>query len=210
MNFSKAILSSEPSMANIAAGRCVVAEICGDGNHIAEKKPSLRYKKSSWPEDGVGGSDNKEDDDEEEEEEEDDEVVGGGLKGVICLTDIIFHKGKLYAIHQDAKILVCEISAASICWKILETQPLELKGNERRSWDFKYLAESCGELLLVSRVRHEFWTKKFLVFKLVHESGTWGCSAQIGVEKSGSFQEIMNHPCPVIPILLGIHPFGLH
>ncbi|KAG6768952.1 hypothetical protein POTOM_024565 [Populus tomentosa] len=197
---TKAILSSEPTPENIAAGHCLVAAlfevdslgICRPGDQawtcftIRSLNGDGEFNKKDDEDDSeleeyesIKGDyeDVQEiDDDGQAEEDDNEEEIEEGLddeeETVTTITDITFYRGKLYAISYYNAIYICdEARDGSIAWRRLDTLPLNLKKKERGRCDFKYLVESNnGELLMVVRVRDHGFTIQFIVFKLDDET----------------------------------------
>ncbi|KAF5729124.1 hypothetical protein HS088_TW21G01282 [Tripterygium wilfordii] len=144
---NKAILSSEPTVTNIAAGRCVVAAIVWDDNdnHLAFCRPGDQ----SWT----------------------SYLVGDDFD--LNIANITFSNGKLYAISRFLWLYVFDIVDKPISWRKLATHPLSsIKLEEQEYHNRFYLVESRGELLLIVRVMLKHlgtWrrcTQSFSVFKL--------------------------------------------
>ncbi|KAF5729129.1 hypothetical protein HS088_TW21G01287 [Tripterygium wilfordii] len=164
----KAILSSEPTMANIAAGRCKVAAIVVDDNFDEHNMIAFcRPGDQSWTSCVLSPRD---DDDRRDDPDRRDD------------TDIIFSEGKFYAIDRSFCLYVLNIEDKDMSWrKLPTTPPSDMKYEEQNFRNRPYLVESRGELLLIIRVMSErpgtwhHYTKSFLVFKLdtTNDPASW-------------------------------------
>ncbi|KAG6771035.1 hypothetical protein POTOM_022379 [Populus tomentosa] len=176
---TKAILSSEPTPENIAAGHCLVAALfevdsLGEFNKKDDEDDSEleEYESIKGDYEDVQEIDNDGQAEEDDSEEEIEEGLDDEEETVTTITDITFYRGKLYAISYYNAIYICdEARDGSIAWRRLDTLPLKLKKKERGRCDFRYLVESNnGELLMVVRVRDHGFTIQFIVFKLDDET----------------------------------------
>ncbi|KAF9624208.1 hypothetical protein IFM89_008146 [Coptis chinensis] len=137
---------------------------------------------------GGGGGEEEEEEEEEggggggEEEEEEEEEEGGGSEEeedpllLWSFADIIFYEGMLYGLSKMYTLVRFNLENQKplVAHKMRNMIPTFSLTPNRCTNPRSYLVESCGELLVVYRIRHcfmdmntlKFVTTKFLVFKL--------------------------------------------
>ncbi|KAF5729192.1 hypothetical protein HS088_TW21G01351 [Tripterygium wilfordii] len=173
----KAILSSEPTLANIAAGRCVVAAI------VIRDEVSA----AAWWDDGDNHDDHllaRWDDDGNHDYHLLVFCRPGDENWTPCvipndfdleIANIIFSDGKLYGITRFLHLYVFDINDKAISWrKLLTHPPSTITSKEKAFHNPLYMVESRGELLLIIRVMSlqlrpgpsRRYTKSFSIFKL--------------------------------------------
>ncbi|KAL6291945.1 hypothetical protein ACE6H2_000087 [Prunus campanulata] len=112
------------------------------------------------------------------------------LRGCL-LTDAIFHKSQVFAVGKWGNILSFDITSKPIDAKILNPQECPFS----RYADKAYLVESTdGDLLHVRRFlkdvdrdayHEEFWTERFMVYKLVFNEGDGSVVQHVEIKSIG-------------------------
>ncbi|KAF9599688.1 hypothetical protein IFM89_001634 [Coptis chinensis] len=119
---------------------------------------------------GEGGGGGGGGEEEEKEEEEEDPLL------LWSFADIIFYEGMLYGLSKMYTLVRFNLENQKplVAHKMMNMIPTFSLTPNRCTNPWSYLVESCGELLVVYRIRHCFMdmntlkyvTTKFLVFKL--------------------------------------------
>ncbi|PIA62244.1 hypothetical protein AQUCO_00200313v1 [Aquilegia coerulea] len=164
--FTKATLCCTNSL-NISAQQYAIAAL-GSNPQVIE---ICRPHDSQWL---VFGADK----DQESDFYEHEEAILRGEHREWLFNDLLFYKGMLYGLTRELRLVTFELwdSSKPLAYRVLNMLPLHIPHIPYEDADeiASYLVESCGELLMVFRLRlytdngyeDEFRTIQLLVFKL--------------------------------------------
>ncbi|OMO77327.1 hypothetical protein CCACVL1_15081 [Corchorus capsularis] len=109
-------------------------------------------------------------------------------------TDAIYHKGRLYALHDSGKIYTSDLTALYPVMTEFIASPPPRHFNKQLSTEVCYLVESGGELLLVYRMKDNtqtrigYRTRMFEVYSLDFSNKKW-----IPVTSLGEYALFIGH-----------------